>query len=69
MLLAEPGSWVRSTTLLEAVYGAGHAADESLLRVHIRKIRAALATAARLQDLPSPPIQVLSGRGFGYRVS
>jgi DNA-binding response OmpR family regulator len=68
-LLIEPGHWISSASLAESVYGEGHAADESLIRVHVRKLRAVLRAAVRMHALSSPAIQLESARGWGYRLT
>lgn len=57
-LLSNRGRWVSRGELLQAVLGKGEACRTSVVRVHVRRIRRALA--------PFGPC-VLSERGKGYR--
>jgi two-component system, OmpR family, response regulator RegX3 len=57
-----PNIVLSKTTLLEAVWGFEHFADDNTVAVHIRRIR------ERIEEDPSNPNLLVTVRGLGYKL-
>ncbi|CAO5161236.1 DNA-binding transcriptional activator KdpE [Frankia sp. AiPs1] len=60
-LVREPGKLISSRTLLDQVWGPGHADDTSSLRLYVNRLR------RKLEPDPSRPRHLTTEPGMGYR--